>query len=150
VPALYIRAILSILPMMKKEASGDQARSYISVPSDRHICFVRQASLSSKPSDPKATWWFSEGTHNITLPSSPADARSSPLGAQRTTFTACVCFASVARYSTFRSSPSSSIFQSYRVLVRIQIRFPSGRTRTLLSPAPVANRPFPCGSKCAE
>lgn len=36
----------------------------------------------------------------------------SPFGAQRTTFTAWVCFESVARYSTLRFSPSSRIFHS--------------------------------------
>lgn len=37
-----------------------------------------------------------------------------PLGAQRTTLTACVCLDRVARYSTLRFSPSSSILHSCR------------------------------------
>lgn len=78
VAALYILATLSMLPMMKYEPSGDQARSYISEPDDRHMCFVRQLSLSSKPSLPKAGLLDSEGTQMMTFPSSPAEARVSP------------------------------------------------------------------------
>lgn len=63
---------------MKYEPSGDQARSYISEPEDRHMCFVRQLSLSSKPSLPKAGLLDSEGTQMMTFPSSPAEARVSP------------------------------------------------------------------------
>lgn len=44
------------------------------------MCLVRQLSLSSRPSLPKAGLVFSEGTHMITLPSSPAEARLSPIG----------------------------------------------------------------------
>lgn len=73
-----------MLPIMKNEASGDHARSYISVPSERHMCFVRHVSLSSRPSAPKVGWWVSDRTHKITFPSSPADARSSPRGCQLT------------------------------------------------------------------
>lgn len=100
------------------------------------MCFVLQLSLSSKPSLPKAGLFVSEGTQRITLPSSPAEARVSPghnhisycifkrknpergwtvlFGDHLTTFTACVCFERVARYSTFRSSPVESIFQSWQ------------------------------------
>lgn len=79
-----MRAMLSMLPMMKYAPSGDQARSYISAPLDRHMCFVRHVSLSSNPSDPKAAaWrWFSAGTQRMTFPSSPAEARSSPAKSQ--------------------------------------------------------------------
>src|SRR4051812_38409014 len=71
-----------MLPMIKNDASGDHARSYISVPSDRHMCFVRHVSLSSRPSEPNVGWWVSDRTHKITFPSSPADARTSPRGCQ--------------------------------------------------------------------
>jgi hypothetical protein len=37
-----------------------------------------------------------------------------PLGQNRTTFTACVCFTSVLKYDTFRSSPAHSSRQSWR------------------------------------
>lgn len=43
------------------------------------MCLVRQLSLSSKPSLPKAGLLVSEGTHKMTLPSSPADANVSPV-----------------------------------------------------------------------
>lgn len=163
---------------MKWTASGDQARSYISAPDDRHICFVRQVSLSSSPSEPKlATWWLSEITQSITLPSSPADASSSPavgahevsepwavnhvsvarnipLGAHRTTFTACVCFDKVDRYSTLRSSPSDSTLQSWTTDQHAGQQRSERKlgipTRTLLSPPAVAKRPLPSGSKWAE
>lgn len=36
-----------------------------------------------------------------------------PFGDHRTTLTACVCLESVARYSTFRSSPFVSTCHSY-------------------------------------
>lgn len=42
------------------------------------MCLVRQLSLSSNPSLPKAGLLLSEGTHMMTLPSSPAEARVSP------------------------------------------------------------------------
>lgn len=42
------------------------------------MCLVLQLSLSSKPSLPNAGFVFSEGTHMMTLPSSPAEARISP------------------------------------------------------------------------
>jgi hypothetical protein len=83
----------------------------------------------------------------MTLPSSPADASSSPgreesqitagifaitdvecalpFGAHRTTLTACVCLASVERYSTFRSSPSPSTFQSYVFVSMLLLRWVS-------------------------
>src|SRR5689334_2777675 len=72
--------MLSMLPMMKCTPSGDQARSYISAPLDRHICFARHASLSSTPSEPKWVGAASLGTQRITLPSSPAEASISPVG----------------------------------------------------------------------
>lgn len=74
------------------------------------------------------------------------------LGDHRTTLTACVCFDNVDRYSTLRFSPSPSIFHSYiRVSTcPMEACKAVSRTRTLLSPAAVANRPFPCGSKWAE
>lgn len=50
--ALYMRATLSMLPVMKKIPSGDQARSYISEPDERHMCLTRQVSLSSSASSP--------------------------------------------------------------------------------------------------
>ncbi|KAI7197813.1 hypothetical protein KC363_g143 [Hortaea werneckii] len=96
--ALYIRATLSMLPVMKNCPSGDQARSYISEPLlDLHIVLTRQCSTSSCPSSPKLELraGFSEGTHSSTLPSSPAVASSSPRGHHRTTLTAWVCFLSV-------------------------------------------------------
>lgn len=74
-----------------------------------------------------------------------------PLGANLTTFTACVCLDRVDRYSTFRSSPSASIFQSYILSAYFEDRRDSRRllTRTLLSPPAVANL-FPSGWKWAE
>lgn len=76
-----MRATLSMLPVMKKVPSGDQARSYISDPEERHMCFTRQVSLSSSPSSPKAVvrTWVSDGTHRSVLPSSPALASISPV-----------------------------------------------------------------------
>lgn len=81
VEALYIRATLSILPVTKCRPSGDHARSYISDPVlDLHIVFTRQCSRSSDVSSPKVVCraGLSEGAHSSTLPSSPAEARSSP------------------------------------------------------------------------
>ena len=75
-----------------------------------------------------------------------------PRGHHRTTLTACVCFTSVERYVTLRSSPCVSTFQSYWSISNwlgsqcADIK----RTLTLLSPPAVARRPLPCGSKCAE
>jgi hypothetical protein len=80
-----------MLPMMKYVASGDQARSYISAPEDLHMCFVRHVSLSSKSSLPSVGWWCSAGTHKMTLPSSPAEARVSPIvGEQMVSRLACI------------------------------------------------------------
>ena len=78
--ALYILAMLSMLPVMKKTPSGDQAISYISEPIDRHMCLTRHVSLSSNPSSPNVAGcvWFSDGTQRRILPSSPALPRSSP------------------------------------------------------------------------
>jgi hypothetical protein len=175
--ALYILATLSMLPVMKNIPSGDHARSYISDPVlDLHIVLTRQCSTSSLSSSPRADCnaGFSDGVHSSTLPSSPADASSSPLGHHLTTLTACVCFLSVERYVTVRSSPFASIFQSCTHLRQRTLRFPLAGdrnqatadhyactapvrspwntvlTRTLPSPPEVARRPFPCGSKCAE
>ena len=69
-----MRAMLSMLPVTKKTPSGDQAKSYISEPDDRHMCFIRHVSLSSKASSPNAwVWeWVSEGIQSSVLPSSPA------------------------------------------------------------------------------
>ena len=121
-----------MLPVTKNVPSGDQARSYISDPLlDLHIVFTRQCSTSSWPSSPKLAVGNSDGVRSRTLPSSPAEARSSPAdqvrrrsganvnhckprGHHRTTFTACVCFLSVDKYVTFRSSPFASIFHIYR------------------------------------
>ena len=79
--ALYIRATLSILPIIKYMASGDQAKSYISAPEERHICLTLHTSSSSVPSPPNAgiAVFPSSNDHNITFPSSPADARTSPV-----------------------------------------------------------------------
>src|SRR5436305_15299933 len=41
---LSIRAMLSMLPVIKNSPSGDQARSYISEPIDRHMCFCLHVS----------------------------------------------------------------------------------------------------------
>lgn len=47
------------------------------------MCLTRHVSLSSRPSS-KLVWcvWFSVGTHSKMLPSSPADARTSPAHGQ--------------------------------------------------------------------
>lgn len=68
---------------MKWAASGDQAKSYISAPLERHMCFARHDSLSSWPSLPKPETAVSLGTQRITFPSSPADARVSPVEEHR-------------------------------------------------------------------
>lgn len=155
---------------MKNTPSGDHARSYISDPDERHMCFIRHVSLSSLLSSPNAgpRVWVSEGTHRSVLPSSPALASISPSKISKwclyskETITSrsksnnidrlCVlyiaisyrvkpsksqkslAFIKVVRYVIFLSSPSLSTFHNL----------------TLLSPPPVANRPLPWGSKCAE
>lgn len=150
-----------MLPMMKYTPSGDQARSYISAPDDRHICFVLHTSLSSVPSPPKAGTAVlpSSKTHRMILPSSPAEASRSPRGAHRTQLTACVCFAKVARYSIFRSSPSGSSRQSYfhtqvsgicQGTAKKRLYRGVSLTLTLLSPAPVASLPLSPFWKSAE
>jgi hypothetical protein len=96
VEVLYILAILSMLPDKIKVPSGDHARSYISEPIDLHMCFTLHVSLSPSPSSPNAPCsWFSEGTHIKMLPSSPALASVSPLGAHLTTLTVDECLLSV-------------------------------------------------------
>jgi len=82
VEAFQTRAMLSILPVMKKTPSGDHAKSYISDPMDLHICLSLHVSLSSSSSSPNAVAGFvppSDGTQRITVPSSPADASISPI-----------------------------------------------------------------------
>lgn len=116
VDALYIRAILSMLPVMKNDPSGDHARSYISAIMAPHIFLTLHVSNSSDLSSPKADVCelLSAWVQRITFPSSPALARTSPvkivsimksrmhrrcrpLGDHRTTFTVCWCLARVDR-----------------------------------------------------
>ena len=162
-----------MLPVMKKTASGDHARSYISEPDERHMCLIRHVSLSSKASSPNicALLCKSEGTHNSVLPSSPAVANISPdivqcsspgsqmnidnlpRGAKRTTLTACVCCSDISASHPiyFFSILTHTFVRVVRYMTVLSS--PSLSTfhkRTLLSPPPVASRPLPCGSKWAE
>lgn len=126
--ASYIRAELSIAPVMKYLPSGDHAKSYISAPVEvRHICRILHVSLSSTWSSPMAVVGTSDCTQSSTFPSSPADASSSPFGQNRTTLTVCVWRINEARKVSFASSPSLSRLHSLM----------------LLSPPAVASRPLP-------
>lgn len=139
-----MRAILSMLPVMKNIPSGDQAKSYISDPEERHMCLMRQVSLSSRASSPKAgVWeWVSDGTQSKVLPSSPALASISPKyfqpllirisegvlprGANRTTLTAWVCCNTFS--NGFGNFPDTYFYECSKVcdisLFSIPLHFP--------------------------
>ena len=142
------------------------------------MCLTRHVSLSSSPFSPKLPCvWFSAGTHSRTLPSSPALPRSSPenggqskkvrtrweggeIGTSRAppydinclgvlnesreidyfaVFTGCFDLPELRELSEFMTAYQRGEGRDSS----------GGRTRTLLSPPAVANRPLPCFSKSA-
>lgn len=100
-----IRATLSVLPATMYSPEGLQARSYTCIVPHLNVVRGFQYSFSCCISSGLRSlpyvvaWGVALGAQMMIIPSSPADAISSPFGQNRTTLTAAECLLNVARYS---------------------------------------------------